>query len=698
MSAMAWPSVSEGRPYTVVSCNAGLGSALSAEGWTSSTTIAGSSYAACPTSGVPTRGISDRITTPTGARLTLSTHLFQAPAGTRITALRWGGRLSRGNCDWGAMMQALPAKTVLFGVQAHSGCAVSGLDIGEETLPFAVPAGTTGLQQSIVCAATACQPGAAFHTATTVVTIEDPTAPTVWATGPLVAGNWVRGSQPMQVIARDNTGIAKTWTTLGAGTTTQALPCRYTNPRPCADRSAPAVLSTRDVAPGLSTLTVGAQDAAGNVATGRYVIRIDNETPARVHPVVQAGDAWRRHNSFTVRWQNPAQAYAPIARAWYRLCGPQGCSSASLDGNAEALNEMGLGGSGEYALQVWLEDAAGNQSLAASGSDPVYLRLDQEAPALAFDPPGAADPLRVVVAVQDRLSGVDTGQIEMRQRGGSAWHALATARSGQSLVGYVDDERFGAGAYELRASARDRAGNEASTDRRANGVRATLDLPRRLATRLDVGFPTVIRRNGKRQVRLVPRSAAPHATSVRLQGRLTNAGGQPLGGATVQVSSDSPGDTAGLVPAGLARTDRDGRFAHVARATRNKVLRFRYPGTRRVQAATDDFTLEVPAASSIRARPRRLRNGQTVHLSGTVLTRPLPASGKLIEVQAHFRGRFRTFSTTRADGRGRWRFPYRFGGTSGRVPYRLRVLLPAEGGYPFLKGRSPVAQVVVVGS
>ena len=80
-----------------------------------------------------------------------------------------------------------------------------------------------------------------------------------------------------------------------------------------------------------------------------------------------------------------------------------------------------------------------------------------------------------------------------------------------------------------------------------------------------------------------------------------------------------------------------------------------------------------------------------------MLTRPLPAAGKLIEVQAYFRGRFRTFSTTRADGRGRWRFPYRFGGTSGRVPYRLRVLLPAEGGYPFLTGRSPVARVVVVG-
>ena len=81
--------MSEGRPYTVVSCDPVFGS----EAWVPSTTIAGSSYAACPTSGVSTRGISDRITTPTGSRLTLSSHTFQAPTGTRITALRWGGRI-----------------------------------------------------------------------------------------------------------------------------------------------------------------------------------------------------------------------------------------------------------------------------------------------------------------------------------------------------------------------------------------------------------------------------------------------------------------------------------------------------------------------------------------------------------------------------------------------------------------------------
>ena len=81
----------------------------------------------------------------------------------------------------------------------------------------------------------------------------------------------------------------------------------------------------------------------------------------------------------------------------------------------------------------------------------------------------------------------------------------------------------------------------------------------------------------------------------------------------------------------------------------------------------------------------------------SVTTRPLPSAAKLVEMQAHFRGRWRTFSTVRAHSSGQWRFPYRFGGTVGRVTYRFRARLPAEGGYPFISGNSRVVKVLVVG-
>jgi hypothetical protein len=107
--------------------------------------------------------------------------------------------------------------------------------------------------------------------------------------------------------------------------------------------------------------------------------------------------------------------------------------------------------------------------------------------------------------------------------------------------------------------------------------------------------------------------------------------------------------------------------------------------------------LEVPASSSITATPRRLLNGQTVTFAGRVRSGPVPAAGKLIEIQAYFRRRWRTISTTRTDMAGRWRFPYRFGATVGTVRYRFRARLPVEGGYPFITGHSPVVRVVVRG-
>jgi hypothetical protein len=188
---------------------------------------------------------------------------------------------------------------------------------------------------------------------------------------------------------------------------------------------------------------------------------------------------------------------------------------------------------------------------------------------------------------------------------------------------------------------------------------------------------------------------APFSRTLRLTGRLTNADGQPIEAATVEALEANSGESA--LPIGLATTGLDGRFRYVLRANRNRDVVFRYPGSRRIGATTARFQMLVPAASSIQVNRRLVRNGQAVRFSGRVASRPLPANGKLIEMQAHFRGRWRTFSTVRTDSAGFWHFPYRFGATLGRVVYRFRALLPSEGGYPFVDGRSRTARVVVLG-
>jgi hypothetical protein len=180
-----------------------------------------------------------------------------------------------------------------------------------------------------------------------------------------------------------------------------------------------------------------------------------------------------------------------------------------------------------------------------------------------------------------------------------------------------------------------------------------------------------------------------------LSGRLTNADGQPLVGATVEALERQA--TGSVVPLGFATTGELGEFRYVVAATQNRQLIFRYPGSKRIGVATANFSLIVPATSTMRPSRRRVRNGEEVVFSGRVGTRPTPASGKLVELQAYFRGRWRTFSTVRTTTGGLWRFPYRFGATFGRVTYRFRGVLPAEGGYPFVTGRSRIVAVVVTG-
>ena len=96
----------------------------------------------------------------------------------------------------------------------------------------------------------------------------------------------------------------------------------------------------------------------------------------------------------------------------------------------------------------------------------------------------------------------------------------------------------------------------------------------------------------------------------------------------------------------------------------------------------------MPAATSARVSRRRVRNGQAVNFSGRVRGLPVPAAGKLVEVQVRFTDRWQTFRTTRSDRAGRWSSRYRFQRTRGVQRYRFRVRLPKEAGYPFETGVS----------
>jgi hypothetical protein len=267
----------------------------------------------------------------------------------------------------------------------------------------------------------------------------------------------------------------------------------------------------------------------------------------------------------------------------------------------------------------------------------------------------------------------------------------------------IDDEHLPDGIYDLRARARDLAGNERSTDRRTDGKSAALALPLRIKTSLRVGKRKRVRArgaNGQRRYRIVlieqPRSR--FGRTILLRGRLTSPGGNPLVARNIDVLAQTHLPAAPWRPIATLRTSNTGRFTFRALRGPSRTLRFRFNGSDTIRGRTAIVRLGVRAASSMAVDRHRVVNGEAVTFRGRLHGRPFPSSGKLIEVQARARGGWLTFGTTRTHANtGRWSLPYRFSATRGNVRYRFRVRIPRESGYPYDTGTSRSVKVTVRG-
>jgi hypothetical protein len=147
---------------------------------------------------------------------------------------------------------------------------------------------------------------------------------------------------------------------------------------------------------------------------------------------------------------------------------------------------------------------------------------------------------------------------------------------------------------------------------------------------------------------------------------------------------------------GTVRTGRRGEFRIHLLAGTSRVLRITSPGTGGLQAALRRLHVSVPWRSSLHARPSALPRGGRVRLSGRLRlgAARLPPSGKLVELQAFDRGRWRVFATTRARGaRAAWTASYRFGSRAGT--YRVRARIRREGTLPYELGYSRPVRVTV---
>jgi hypothetical protein len=558
---------------------------------------------------------------------------------------------------------------------------------------------------------------ALFSAANVAVRVQDWTAPEVmpWG-GSLFGGGWLRGYHAGYSGEFDNVGImlSRTWVD-GSLVDSEdfrvegyaPLRCDFTRRRPCSDvGSAGSPVNTAGLADGPHQVRVEAVDAAGNGGSATRTILTDNTAPARVNAAVAGGESWRRTNDFTVGWSSSGDQAAPIARAHYRLCkeGGESCSEGSQTGaGIDRLDHLRPPSQGDYTLQAWLEDAAGNSD-PATRSDPVHLRFDDVPPELAaFELLDEYDPRRIDVLVGDGASGVAGGIIEMRRAGNRQWHALATTLSldASRISSYLDDLSLPDGTYEFRARVLDRAGNERVSDRREDGSKMQLTLPLRTTSHLTISAPARHRARCKPRRRHRcgrrgrNRNVSVRGTAALVSGLLGTSGG-PVGGALVGLLEE-PRTGGGFRFIGTVQTNGAGRFAHKLSRGPSRTIRFRYDGTPLIKPAVRDLKVLVPARSTIHASRGFLQNGQSVRFIGRLLARPVPDGGKLVDLQAFYRGKWRTFAVPRTDSDGRWALNYRFEATHGLVRYRFRARIRREAAYPYELGYSRTVGVTVRG-
>ena len=173
----------------------------------------------------------------------------------------------------------------------------------------------------------------------------------------------------------------------------------------------------------------------------------------------------------------------------------------------------------------------------------------------------------------------------------------------------------------------------------------------------------------------------------RLSGRLLDAQGQPISGASIDVLSQTAG-TNGRTVILKAQTASDGTFAAHVPAGPSRVITLAYrafsadPG----YATEASVTESVSAGVALRITPHRSSPMGAITISGTV-SGPIPRRGVVVTLLVYYRGVWEPFRDPHTDTSGHFHVRYHFQGAVGRFPFRAEVL-GEQAGLPYATGKS----------
>ena len=194
------------------------------------------------------------------------------------------------------------------------------------------------------------------------------------------------------------------------------------------------------------------------------------------------------------------------------------------------------------------------------------------------------------------------------------------------------------------------------------------------------------------------RQTVRYYRKVGVRGRLINADGNPIAGAEVRLLTRDLRQGAGAIDRKGVRTRSDGSFRVTvrAKASRQLQLAWRARANDARFAANGYLTLKARAAGTLRARPRVVRVGRSVRLTGRL--KGLRRAGVPIVLQGKPRGGgpFQTFADATSTRRGTFRARYRFrsGGSRGRQ-FVFRARIRRAPGFPYETGVTRTVRVRV---
>jgi hypothetical protein len=411
---------------------------------------------------------------------------------------------------------------------------------------------------------------------------------------------------------------------------------------------------------------VNAGPAIQNVSLARFalygatVTLEDNSQPTAALTGTLFADGWRKPND-SVSWA--AADNAGIRRGQLLV---DGAEVTRLESSCDATKPVpcpnvaaraispGPLADGRHELKLVVSDSAGNTSTVTKP-----VNVDGNGPSAVVS---RASGKTITISVADGASGVAGGSIAVRNKRSEPFRALPTTLANGRLRAKLD--RGSAARVGIAVNVSDNAGNVTAGQLSEMSLRVA---GRRL-------------RGGAASVAYSRRAV--------FSGTLKTRDGVALAGQAVAVEQTSRAAGSSPTVVATVTTDAKGRFTYRAPRGPSRRLRLIYAGADGLAPLTRTAQLRVRATSSIRASRATLRGGGRVTFSGRLGLRgaTVPRSGKLVDLQAFDGGRWRTFATARARGsKGRWSSSYRFGGSPGRYPVRLRIrredVFPYDLGY-----------------